>query len=142
MSLITKIPGFKNRYMIILGFFLTILMIAPLVFAHGWKSPKSDSQIENPIPVTAQALAAGQQVYGLFCADCHGMNAQGGSKTAIGIQKNPPDLKKRLASHSDGDFFWKIQQGRGDMPGFKQDLEDREIWQVIQYLRNLTIVIP
>ena len=38
--------------------------------------------------------------------------------------------------HPDGDFFWKIQEGRGDMPSFNDDLSEEQIWEIINYIRS------
>ena len=38
--------------------------------------------------------------------------------------------------HTDGDFFWKIQNGKGEMPSFKEDLSGNDIWNVINYIKS------
>lgn len=47
-----------------------------------------------------------------------------------------PNLKQRLKTHSDGDFFWKINEGRGQMPSFKDELSDEEKWYIINYIKQ------
>ncbi len=54
----------------------------------------------------------------------------------VGLEKSPPNLKERIKMHPDGDFFWKIQEGRGDMPSFNEDLTEEQIWEVINFIRS------
>jgi mono/diheme cytochrome c family protein len=39
--------------------------------------------------------------------------------------------------HSDGDLAWKIGNGRGAMPAWKGVLTEREIWHLVNYIKNL-----
>lgn len=43
-----------------------------------------------------------------------------------------------VSSHADGDFFWNIQEGRGEMPAFNEDLTEMEIWSIISFIRSST----
>lgn len=128
---------FKIGIILILGFIIAFPWTVYQVIAHGWKAPESAAKTENPIPKSVEVLAAGKTLYEDFCTGCHGLSARGGSSESLGLEMNPPDLIKRLSGHSQGDFFWKIQNGKGDMPGFKNDLEPDEIWQIIHYIKNI-----
>lgn len=108
-----------------------------LVFAHGWKAPEKEALKTNPITYSETSVSRGQESYLDLCANCHGENARGGNPNQFKGKMIPPDLVKRLKEHSDGDFFWKIQTGKGDMPSFKEDVEAGEIWDIINYIRNL-----
>jgi mono/diheme cytochrome c family protein len=45
-----------------------------------------------------------------------------------------PDDQKQ----SDGSLFYKISEGREDMPSFKKKIPDEEdIWSIVNYLRTL-----
>ena len=43
-----------------------------------------------------------------------------------------------MSAETDGSLFWKISEGRGPMPPWKQVLTDKQRWQVVDYLRKLT----
>lgn len=103
--------------------------------AHEWMAPKKDGAIENPISYSVNSVARGKEVYRENCAACHGDNAEGMNAIDAGLNSSTPDLKERLKNHTDGDFFWKIEKGRGEMPSFKDELEPREIWDVINFLK-------
>ncbi|HCY83712.1 MAG TPA: hypothetical protein DHV36_01090 [Desulfobacteraceae bacterium] len=136
-SMIKCSSAFNIRCALVAFFLITLPVVYSQVWAHGWKAPKPASKMENPLPSTPEVLKSGETLYQDFCSSCHGMNARGGSSEELGLSMAPPDLVKRLKEHSPGDFYWKINHGRGDMPGFKDDLEPDEVWGIIRYIEGL-----
>lgn len=124
-----------NRRKIVV-FMVVFFACASVVFAHGWKAPKNEADKKNPLIATPENILSGKNLYLDLCSICHGEDALGagemGHNPAV-----PPNLLKRLKEHSEGDFFWKIKTGRNDMPSFKEDLDDQEIWQILLFLNNL-----
>ena len=106
------------------------------VTAHEWMAPKEFADIQNPLPVEPETISHGKGLYQQLCSDCHGENLAGLSAEITGLTKPTPNLKARLKTHSDGDFFWKIENGKGDMPSFKDELNDEEIWSILQFIRS------
>ena len=80
----------------------------------------------------------GEEIYIDNCSSCHGDNALGLEKKDTGLLMSTPNLIKRLINHTEGDFFWKIQNGKGQMPLFKDDLSENQIWNVINYIKGLS----
>lgn len=120
-----------------------IVCVAAMVFfsqitatAHEWMAPRGMAKIQNPLPVKPEIISHGKRLYLQLCSYCHGENLAGLSGEITGLTKPTPNLKARLKTHSDGDFFWKIQHGKGDMPSFKDELEDEEIWSILQFTRS------
>jgi mono/diheme cytochrome c family protein len=104
--------------------------------------------LRNPVASTPASIAAGKRVYDANCAACHGNRAQGAVKAGITISiieeqrgRQPPDLTDGQADHgsSDGDIFRVIKRGLLPtmMPGFDGSIPDREIWNIVNYLRSL-----
>ncbi|WP_163339843.1 c-type cytochrome [Desulfopila sp. IMCC35008] len=120
---------------VVLGIIATVA-IAGLTGAHEWMAPQKAGKIENPVPYGNESVNRGKELYLDNCAACHGENATGQKAKEIALSKDAPDLRKRLATHSGGDFFWKIQEGRGEMPSFKDDLEPTEVWDIINFLKT------
>jgi mono/diheme cytochrome c family protein len=116
---------------------VAVCAFSGMAMAHEWMAPKQAGEVQNPIPFSAESSESGRQVYLENCATCHGENAEGLMAAKADLTTDTPDLKKRLATHSDGDFFWKIEEGRGEMPSFKGELEAQEIWEVIHYIKAL-----
>lgn len=108
-----------------------------IVHAHEWMAPKKEAQIKNPIEKNEESFSLGKSLYSEFCVYCHGKNGKGIDPDKIGLKKRPTNLQKTLKTHSDGDIFWKIQTGRKEMPSFREDLKESEIWSVIHYIRSL-----
>lgn len=119
-----------SSLVLVLSFFVGV------VFAHEWMAPKSAAEIKNPIAMDDDSIQRGKAIYFDNCASCHGDSVEGMSAQEAGLGADTPNLKKRLLTHTDGDFFWKIQNGRGDMPSFSDSLSDKETWEVINYIRD------
>jgi len=118
-----------------------VLLLVIFVFtiegmAHGWMAPVKAASVKNPLALTGKSVEMGKKAYSHNCAACHGDNIEGLNAKETGLEKHTPNLKKRLRTHSDGDFFWKIKEGRGAMPSFTDDLPDDQIWQIINYIRS------
>lgn len=116
--------------------FILILGGVPVGIAHEWMAPKDEGNKPNPLVSDTNSIKRGKIIYLDNCATCHGDNIGGMKAEDAGLEMDSPDLKRRLLTHTDGDFFWKIQNGRGDMPAFKEDLTEEQIWDVINYIRS------
>jgi len=107
--------------------------------AHSWEAPKKEAQRKNPILLDSKSINEGRILFKEQCSDCHGDNAGGLKTKDSGLKKNTGNLKKRLKGHSDGDFFWKIQNGKGEMPSFMNDLSETQIWHIINFIKSLEV---
>ena len=106
------------------------------VVAHEWMAPKEAAEIKNPVVLDVESARKGKQSYLENCADCHGANIEGLKAEEAGLETDTPSLKDRLKTHTDGDFFWKINEGKGTMPSFKDNLSDEQKWHIINYIRQ------
>lgn len=126
-----------NRYAIIWFSVISLLGLAAMeVIAHDWMAPKAAAEFKNPIVLDQESTLRGRQAYLDNCAACHGDNLEGLKAEEAGLDIDTPNLRQRLKTHSDGDFFWKINEGRGEMPSFKEVLSDNEKWHIINYIRK------
>ncbi len=116
--------------------FIIILGGVSVSIAHEWMAPKEEGKRPNPTVSDTNSIKRGKIIYLDNCAACHGEKIEGMKAEDAGLETDSPDLKQRLLSHTDGDFFWKIRNGRGDMPSFQDELSDNEIWNVINYIRS------
>lgn len=95
----------------------------------------------NPIRSTPTALEKGQELFGEYCAMCHGPKGRGDGAIAASLARPPADLAdaSRLSALSDGELFWRISTGDDVMPSFEQAMglsaEDR--WRLVNYVRQL-----
>jgi cytochrome c6 len=79
----------------------------------------------------AADLAKGSQIYALHCATCHGPAGQGG------IPGAPKFNRGERLMQSDLNLLATVRRGRNVMPAFGGVLRDREILDVIAYVRTL-----
>ena len=72
------------------------------------------------------------------CASCHGVNADGNGSLAINLHTKPTNLRMMAGMHSDGEFAWKIANGKGAMPAWKGVLSETEIWNAVNFIQSMT----
>jgi mono/diheme cytochrome c family protein len=104
-----------------------------------WVAPDDAKKVKNPIPPTAETLAAAEQLFTDNCVLCHGEKGMGDGPGAKTIKVKPANFTdpKIQASETDGALFWKMSNGRGPMPAWKDELTDQERWQLVGYIRKL-----
>jgi putative copper resistance protein D len=89
------------------------------------------------VPLTAQSVIRGAQVFADNCAACHGADGRGDGPLAKGLSVKPADLTgEHVFEHADGDLFWWISRGipEGGMPGFAETIDERRRWDVINFI--------
>ena len=104
-----------------------------------WVAPDAARAVKNPFPATPENLAAGEETYTENCVLCHGDKGKGDG-IAGRTSKIPPANftdKELLGKETDGSLFWKMSEGRGPMPTWKETLSEKERWQLVDYIRKL-----
>lgn len=96
-------------------------------------------KLKNPVEPTEWALLNGKELYGIFCAPCHGASGKGDGPVGKKYVPDPSDLRpgSQSARHSDGELFAVISAGSGGMPAFRADLTPVERWRIVAFLRTL-----
>jgi mono/diheme cytochrome c family protein len=127
----------------ILSFLASSAFVAQVAAADDdkpWVAPEAARQVKNPVPVNPESLAAGSQLFHENCAPCHGETGKGDGDTGKIIKKKPANFTdaKLMSEETDGSLFWKMSEGRGPMPSWKDELSDKERWQLVNYIRKLT----
>jgi mono/diheme cytochrome c family protein len=107
--------------------------------APPWVAPDDAKKVKNPIPASQENLAAGEQLFSDNCVLCHGEKGMGDGPGAKTIKYKPANFTdaKLQASETDGALFWKMSNGRGPMPAWKDVLTDEERWKLVNYIRKL-----
>ena len=90
----------------------------------------------SPIRYTADAITGGAALYAARCIACHGGDGQGDGAAASSLPIRPANLTERVPDRREGDLFWWIAHGIAGtpMPGFAPQLNDTDIWDLIQFL--------
>jgi mono/diheme cytochrome c family protein len=104
-----------------------------------WIAPDDAKKVKNPMPSNAENLAAGEQLFSDNCVLCHGEKGMGDGPGAKTIKVKPANFTdpKVQSSETDGALFWKMSNGRGPMPAWKDVLTDEERWKLVNYIRKL-----
>lgn len=109
------------------------------VRAQEARRNKEAQKLKNPVPVDAESVEAGKLLYRRFCAACHGPNGKGDGGLALS-GGTPSDLTDEVWDYgsTDGEIFAAIRDGVStDMLPYKDRLDERQIWQVVNYLRSI-----
>lgn len=124
-----------------LVFFIILSVFNSLAFAGNWNVPIAARDLVNPIAATSETLAEGARIYTENCTKCHGEDGLGnGSAKRVdyslqSILKIPTQPGNQLLG--DGELYWKITHGIGEMPSFAGVLTDRERWLMVNHIRAL-----
>ena len=112
----------------------TTLMSPPSAWSQSdWKAPADAKTLKNPV----QGIGDAKNVIATNCAACHGSSGRGDGVAAAALQPKPLDWSSAaVESDTDGELFWKITNGRGSMPAWRQ-LPENERWQIVNYIRTL-----
>jgi mono/diheme cytochrome c family protein len=99
------------------------------------------ARLTNPVPVTPESIAAGQAIYRRRCAGCHGADGKGGppKEEFLKAASNLVDDQWDHGS-TDGEIFAVIKNGVPPdlvMEGWGDRLSDTDIWNVVNFLRDL-----
>jgi mono/diheme cytochrome c family protein len=102
-----------------------------------WTSPVEVVARVNPIKSDQASLARGKQSYFQYCSSCHGATALGDGPNGAMLNPKPTNLASMAGIHPDGDFAWKIANGRGSMPEWRTVLKENQIWDLVNYIQAL-----
>lgn len=91
----------------------------------------------NPIPADDGSILNGSQLYSINCVQCHGETGKGDGVIGAALVNPPADLTSaRVVGLSDGAIFVTISAGvPGRMPNLNENLNVRQRWDVVNYIR-------
>lgn len=100
--------------------------------------PPEERKRENPVPKVPEAIESGRALFASQCAMCHDERGRGGGDLARSLSMKVPDLAdpKLQKKRTDGDFFYIISKGHGQMPG-ENRLPEQNRWEMIHFIRTL-----
>ncbi|MCK9639254.1 MAG: c-type cytochrome [Prolixibacteraceae bacterium] len=102
--------------------------------AQEWIVPAENGAKLSPFAFTDSTRKAGGDLFNLNCKACHG---DPGKNNSVKLIPPPPDpASEKMQKNSDGAFFYKVAEGRGLMPSFKNTLSATDTWKIISYLRG------
>lgn len=104
-----------------------------------WNVPDASKKMKNPVKSDDGTIAAGKTLFMKHCKSCHGAKGLGDGPKSKELDTPCGDFSsKDVTDQTDGELFYKIKEGRQDMPSFKKKItEDEEIWSIINFMRTL-----
>ena len=107
--------------------------------AAEFKIPPEEAKRPNPVKATPASIALGKRVYATQCAMCHGATGDGKGDLAADMKLNLRDYRDpdSLKDMTDGELFYILTKGKGDMPGEEDRMKPEQLWNLINFIRSL-----
>jgi mono/diheme cytochrome c family protein len=104
------------------------------------KIPPEDAKRTNPVKPAASSISDGKHLYESQCLMCHGKDGDGKGDLAVDMKLNLHDFRDpaSLKDSTDGELFYIISKGKGDMPGESDRLNETQRWNLVNYIRSLS----
>ena len=97
--------------------------------------------LENPVPSDDVSLQRGAILFDLHCSVCHGEAGKGDGPVVDfwrADARRPVDLSDpRIGAYPDGTIYQIIQNGIGVMPPLRENMDERQRWDVVNYVKTL-----
>jgi mono/diheme cytochrome c family protein len=97
--------------------------------------------LANPVPSDEISLQRGQLLYGFHCSVCHGREGRGDGPVVEFWGEDarlPADLTQaRFRQYPDATLYRIITQGLGAMPPLRENLTERQRWDVFHAVHAL-----
>jgi mono/diheme cytochrome c family protein len=113
----------------------------PYPYAQN-EADKAGAELVNPLTPTPDVLAHGQFVFEHVCITCHGPRAAGDGNVTALFPKPPSLMTQKVRDWPDGQLFHRPMRGQGSMPSHARQVDARDIWSVILYIRDMQKVEP
>ena len=116
-----------------------LLIVVLLAMGATIGASQEARSLKNPLANDREAVEAGKKLFARHCASCHGPQGKGDGSMALagGTPSNLTDDKWDHGS-TDGEIFVAIRDGTSpDMEAYKEKLSEKEIWQVVTFVRSL-----
>ena len=100
--------------------------------------PAGAAQATNPVKPTPESLARAKKMYGYDCAMCHGENGNGKGDLVADMKLVLKDYSDpaALKDLSDGEIFYIIKNGKGQMSGEGDRAKPDDLWNIVILLRS------
>lgn len=112
--------------------------------APAYVIPAEYEKKPNPVKATPESLAEGKKMYGYDCTPCHGASGDGKGELAADLKLNLKDFRDAasLKELNDGEMYYIIFKGKGQMPPEEGRQKPDEIWNMINFVRSLAKKSP
>jgi cytochrome c len=93
---------------------------------------------EMPFAITQADLDRGQQRFNIYCTPCHDQSGNGNGMVVQRGYRRPPSFHiDRIKQADPGYVFDVITNGFGAMPDYKAQIDARDRWRIVAYMKAL-----
>lgn len=103
-----------------------------------WPVPDKAAKTPNPLKGDKESVANGKSLWNQHCSSCHGKMGKGDGSKSAQLKTPLVDFATPVVQgQSDGTLFYKISEGKDEMPTYKKKIPDAdEIWGLVNYIRT------
>jgi mono/diheme cytochrome c family protein len=95
---------------------------------------------EFPFAIDEQVVNRGQERFNIYCSPCHDRTGGGNGMVVQRGYKQPPSFHiDRLRQADVGYFFDVMTNGFGAMPDYRAQIDARDRWAIVAYIRALQL---
>ena len=109
---------------------------APYPYAQN-EADRAGAELVNPLEPTPDVLAHGKFVYESFCIACHGVKGAGDGKVTALFPKPPSLMTQKVRDWPDGQLVHRPMRGQNSMPSHARQIDPREAWAVVLWIREM-----
>ncbi|RPH53279.1 MAG: cytochrome C [Acidobacteria bacterium] len=114
---------------------------------RGLAIPRDVKRMANPVPKSADVVAAGMSHFADHCASCHANDGSGKTEMGQGLFPKAPDMRQPATQQlTDGELFYIIENGVRftGMPAWSTGAPDGEqaSWHLVHFIRALPTLTP
>ena len=124
-------------------YIIGLLLISSVLFSFKysqvkpWLAPEKYARMKNPVKSDTESIKVGKDLWIRHCGACHGRQGAGDGVQSGSIKTHMKDMgTSPVQGQSDGALFYKILEGRGEMPGYKDKTSEKEIWSIVNFIRS------
>src|SRR5215467_8321045 len=104
-----------------------------------WPVPDKYLKMANPVKSNGESISGGKELWVQHCQSCHGKKGLGDGTKAASLKTEPGNFSlAETQDQPDGSLFYKISEGRKDMPSFKKKIPDQDdLWNLVNLVRTM-----
>jgi mono/diheme cytochrome c family protein len=115
--------------------------MVPYPYEAGFEGREQAAMhLDNPLNINSDLLAEGQELYRVFCANCHGIKGDGlGNLHTSGKYIIPPTslITPAVMSYKPGEIYHVITTGWGVMGAHGSLIRPDDRWKIIAFIENM-----
>jgi mono/diheme cytochrome c family protein len=108
----------------------------PYPYAQN-EADKAGAELKNPLPASPSVLAHGKFVFENVCIACHGPKGAGDGIVTQLFPKPPSLMTQKVRDWPDGQLFHRPMRGQNSMPSHSRQVDTKDIWSVVHYIRKM-----